>query len=331
MAFSSGTATSLTNLLATLDTFLVANGWNQDEVNVGTGRYAWSKNTMFLSVRWDTSTPNNLGLYYATAWVAATDPGNHTGDDGQGDISGTDTDIDNGRYVQLGNAGSIPYWFFEQDASPAYVHIVVEKAAGQYRHFGFGELIKTSAWSGGDYCYGHHIETLFAGDKFVPLDTRHVFHLDGMNSTLSFDTNRNPTVKITNGVADFGLAAGIDWGYINGDFTETIPNDRNGDPKARVHGGFRGGPWAKSFGYVQGNALSGLVHMYPVTIALKVSNNIFVLGTVADTRGISMRLFAAEQTFTYGGDTWHAFPMTTKDTDTEFGNMQGIAYKEVVA
>lgn len=330
MAFSTGTATSLANLIASLDTFLTANGWTQDEATPVTGIYAWSKNSMFVQIRWDTVSPVHVGIAYSTGWAAATLPGNQAGDDGQIVISGTDTDIDNGRYVRIGNGASIQFWFFESDTNPAYVHIVCETSTGVYVHWGFGELIKIGNWTGGEYCYGHHKDIAFSGDKFVPLSTRNSFLLDGYVGNQGTPSQKCATVKIVG--TEWGEAASVDWGQCIGDVVSlSVTNDRNGDAKAKINGGFRGGLWAESFGFVRGNQNTGIVHMYPINIAHWRASQVKLMGGMADVRGISLRSFAPEQTFVYGGDTWYVFPVLTKDTDTEFGNMQGIAYKRVDA
>lgn len=331
MAFQTGTATSLANLIATLDTFLTANGWTQDQATPGSGIYAWNKNSMFVQVRWDTSSPNFLGIAYSTAFInIATLPGNHTGDDGQINISGTDADIDNGRHVQIGNGSSIQYWFFEQDSNPAYVHIVVERSTGAYVHWGFGELDKIGNWSGGEYCYGQWQDLGFSGDKFQPLSPRNSFLLDGMIGDTGSGEDRAATVKLTG--SEFGEAGTVEWGCSIGDMVSvSVPNDRAGNAKGKIQGGFRGGLYALPLGFVRGNQNTGLVHMYPVSIAYFRANRVYMMGSMADVRGISLRSFAPEQTFVYGGDTWYVFPTLTKNTDTEFGNMQGIAYKRVDA
>lgn len=330
MAFQTGTATSLANLIATLDTFLVANGWTQDQATPLTGIYAWNKNSMFTQVRWDTTSPNFLGIAASTAFIStATLPGNHTGDDGQIEITGTDADIDNGRYAKIGNGVSMEYWFFEKDASSAYIHIVVETSTGVYVHFGVGELEKIGNWTGGEYYYGHHKDINFGGDKFVPISTRNSFFLDGLLGTSATDLERLSTVKIVG--TEWGHAAGVAWGACLGNTLFSVPNDRAANGKAFIQGGFRGGLWAEAFGFVRGNQNTGLVHMYPISIAMFRSNNVYLMGSMQDVRGISLRSFAPEQTFDYAGDTWYVFPVLTKDEDTEFGNMQGVAYKRVDA
>ena len=60
MAFTSGTASSLNDLLTQIFSFAVTNGWTQDQLDTGAGKAALSKNSVFISMRWDPSTPLQL-------------------------------------------------------------------------------------------------------------------------------------------------------------------------------------------------------------------------------------------------------------------------------
>ncbi len=157
MAFQTATSTSIDNLMAQLNTFLVANGWVQDHFTAGDpGRAGWHKNGMFVAFQWTDATDGGvLAIYQNKSNDDTVDVWLSTGDDGLGENSTTAASFDTGRHVSQFAGPHTAYWFFEQDSAPAYVHVVVEVDAGRFRHFGFGEIEKVGDWIGGDYIYGH--------------------------------------------------------------------------------------------------------------------------------------------------------------------------------
>lgn len=315
MAFQTGTATSLANLISTLDTFLTSNGWTQDQADAAGGKYAWNKNSQYVQVRWDTGSPNNLGVYQSLAFDGTgTDPGNHTDDDGNGEVTGTDANFPSGRYVEITNGSSMEYWFFENDANPHYVHIVLETGTNVYVHFGFGVLDKVGDWTGGEYAYGHNVNS--DSNK----DTRNTYLLDGLKR---LGTAKHAATLHLEGFPDQAVAE--KWGQIWGTSSTTPPTDRAGEAKCFIQGGYRGGLQAAPFGFQAANAASGLVAMYPIVLYLVDNSKIYLLGQMADVRGVSMKLFAPEQEITIGSDTWVVFPPNEKNSSSN----QGIAYKKV--
>ncbi len=72
MAFETGTASSMADFVASIDTFLVAEGWTQDEATPASGIYSWTLGLLNVSVRWDVVTsspsPEHLALYQALGY-----------------------------------------------------------------------------------------------------------------------------------------------------------------------------------------------------------------------------------------------------------------------
>ncbi len=323
MAFSTGTAASMSALITALDTFIVANGWTQDELNTGTGRAAWHRTATgvanWVSVRWDTSSPNHLGIYQALGFTVSNDPGTHPNDSGNGAVSGSNATIDDERHVNALGNGPMTYWFFEQDY---YVHIVVESAADTFKHFGWGALEKTGDWTGGEYAYGHY---KVGTGAIAVADT---LLLDGaFNETNATNKARAATVHIEGLPNQAGSGK---WGQPQGS-SVTPQNDTAAVAKAVLQGGFRGGPTACYFGRYSAGSGSGGIPMYPIEIYYQDLPNVrvYYLGRMKDVRGINIRNFAPRDVVAIGGSDWYIFPSQQKSvgSSTTGTNNQGIAYR----
>ena len=101
MAYETGSATDLGDLLAKLDIFMVANGWTQDDFDDGAttaaeGFAQWNKNSMHVGLKWVANAPNNMSVHQALGNGGAVFPGAHTDDSGNGFNSsfGSDTSLD---------------------------------------------------------------------------------------------------------------------------------------------------------------------------------------------------------------------------------------------
>lgn len=331
MAFETGSATDLADLIASLSTFITANGWTEDERDNVNGDFAFSKNSIFVSGRWDTGAPSAISLHQATAFVStATLPGDHTGDSGNGfntSSSHTNANLRLERHVDLGGDGPYPsYWFFENNSGPAYVHIVVEITTDVFVHFGFGEINKIGNWVGGEYVYGNvHTGT-------TELLTTSTWLMDGLFSSISStDENKAATVRTTSGLPNQGTAV---WGQVWGRSTN-VPNDSAALPKLPIIGGFRSSFTAVPFGIFAGSKTTGFIPMYsiPLTYWDVGNNHVYSLGFLHDVRGVNIRNFAPADVVTIGGDLWYIFPSKLRNTvpSTNATGFQGIAYKRVDA
>lgn len=320
MAFSTGTAATINALLTALDTFAVANGWTQDELSTGSGEAAWHRNNVWVSMKWATSSPTNLSIYQALGYGGT--PGAGTDDSGNG-YNGPSAWSDANAALErcvfgIGN-GPFTYWFFEQDV---YLHVVVEVSADVFAHFGFGTIVKTGDWTGGEYCYGHRKTT--NGPTGV-LDT---LLLDGLfTDTTSTNEQRAATLRLQ-GLPN-QVASGK-WGQVWG-ASVGQPLDTTGVAKVNIQGGFRAGPTATPWGRYSAGSGSGGIPMYPIELYYRdVANaRVYYLGYQPDVRGVNVRFFAARQVVTIGSDSWYLFPSQQKSTgSTPTGtNNQGIAYR----
>lgn len=335
MAYETGTATNLADLIAKLSTFLQANGWTENRRDNAAGIVGFSKNNIFISGRWDPATPAALSLHQSTAALpgAGTEPGNATGDSGNGyntDASHSNTNLRTERYVELGN-GPFPYYaFFEKDSGPAYIHVAVETSTDRFQHFGAGELNKVGdGWTGGEYLYGQVNTT---GTELSPSST---WLLDGIFDSLNVNDERQAaTIRISGFPSQIvGSVWGNVWGRTLVDASQ--PNDTAANAKVAVQGGYRGGPFASRWGLFASDKLRGLIPMYSVGLFYvdNVNSNSYFLGWQADVRGVNMRGIAAKEEITIGSDVWIVIPAGQRDIGNAAGTtaFMGIAYKKVTA
>jgi len=340
MAFETGTLTDIPDFWAKLNTFLVANGWVQDQLDTTNRRYAFHKlpasgSLLYFSSRGASDTYSAISLHQALGYTGGNMPGAHPNDSGQGynaTTSQTRANLITERHLDFVGIGPYPkYWFFENDASPAYIHIVVEVSAGRVVHMGCGELIKFGTWTGGPYLYGQYHPNTSA------LQTDSVFLLDGFASA---STGGVPDKVPTLHLEGFGgQAVGGKWGLVWAR-DSSLGVDAAAVARTMVQGGFRGGPIASEFGNFAGSILNGLIPMYPIAL-WHVSGDILAgsgalaryIGYMGDVRGVNIRNFTIGQEVAYGGDTWVMFPSSLRDINavTAASGYQGIAYKKVTA
>jgi hypothetical protein len=337
MAYSTGSATDLADLLSDLNTFATANGWTVDEFDTVAGDWAIHKNTVYVSGRWDVSSPVALSLHQALGFIStATLPGNHTDDSGHGYKAGashTNANLVTERHVSdLGPGPFLSYHFFENDASPAYIHVVAQTAAGVYKHFGFGELDKIGDWTGGEYCYGYYTDSA-VNQTAIATDISILFDAVFLGAMANIG-QRSATVHVE-GLS--GMTGAQKWGAVMGSRSAALTGDTdiNGELLTRLLGGFRGGPVGSRWAHHDGSNFIGFAPMYPINLWHHEDSNgrVRLLGTLPDVRGISIRNFEDEEEVVIGSDTWIVFPSGRRTADNlAFRTYhQGIAYKKVTA
>lgn len=330
MAFSSGTSASLAALIADLLTFTSANGWTTDENDTVNGTVGLHRGSCFVQFRYSVATPSELSIYQSLGWISsAVDPGAHTDDSGNGyngPSAWSNANAALERHVDNIGNGPFDYFFYEDDANSApYVHVVIQVSTDVYRHFGFGSLVKSNNWTGGEYCYGQ--EKAASG---LPLRADETALLDGLfNSTSGSDENFAATLHCE-GLPN-QVASGK-WGQVWGNGTANLPTDTAGIAKSAIQGGFRGGPLAQAFGNLGPFApTSGFVNLIPIKLFYREPTlpRVHYLGYMPDVRALNIRFFAPRQVVNVGGVNWRIFPTSQKTTASPNGSSNsGIAYAE---
>jgi len=335
MAYVNETVVSLQDFLEKLSLFAQANGWAEDEYSAVTGRLCLSKspgvNDIFVSFRWDTGDPNNVGIYQALAWGPATDPGNHADDSGNGKVTGVNALLDDERHVLIADAPQ-QWWGFEEDH---YIHAVIQTNLDRYHHIGFGLLDKVGDWTGGEYCYGFRYQYDFNNSVAVLSGTSML--LDGLSKDVlgqQQDMQLYAATLRAEGLPNQDPAG--KWAVVMGDHPSTdLGLDRNGEDRIHVVGGFRGGPIARAFGRFSADSEKGLIPMYPLAEWYwdRTTGEVYHLGFMKDVRGVNIEYFVAGDEKVIGGETWILFPSLIKSVGGTLLNtsaFQGIAYRKIV-
>lgn len=338
MTYQTGTASDLEDLLSKLDTFATTThgGWagyssNPDTTN---GWFELHKGSLSFSAKYPRGAqgpPEHMSCHQATGFVNdSTAPGAHTADSGNGYNTGT-TNHTNANLLtercvrDIGNGPFPSYYFFADDTSPNdYIHVVVEATSGMFRHFGFGTLVTLGDnWTGGEYVYGHYMDTFTSA---LATDPNHQTLLDGLGG--STDQLRCATVRIASGLANQSPAV---WGLVVAVVPTTTDTATN--VRRQIHGGFRCGIEARGFGNPIGAYSSGVIPMYSIAAYYRDPSNLRVynLGHMADVRALNVRNFEPAQTMTIGTDDWVIFPMSIRTTALVANRSlySGIAYKKV--
>lgn len=324
---------SVSDMVSAIDSFLVDSGWTQDQLNLAAGKAAWHKSTVYVSFRWESSSSLYLGIYHALGFIStSTDPGNHTSDSGNGNVSGTDSVIAVSRRALVGPA-PLQLWCFSDDV---YAHFVVHQTGSRFTHFGFGILDKVGDWTGGEYCYGQRQQF---GFDTAPIREGSTHLLDGLAK--SGGSSPQPSdmelYVATVHMAGFTNQSGSSkWGVCmsSGQSSAVLGTDRAGNARVHVLGGYRSGPIATPFGNFAGAATDGHVPQYPIAPFYynRTTEDVTLLGFLKDVRGCSVQHFDAGDTIVRGTDTWIMFPSGEKWVSGDLTNTtgyQGISYRVV--
>lgn len=324
--YETGTATSISDLLSKLGTFAGTAGWTVDQST--STILALTRSGVSVQLQCAASSPTCVGIYQSTAFInTSTAPGQHTNDSGQGFV-GTinDTNLLTGRNCLLPNS-TMTYWAFEDDN---YLHVVVEAATQQFRHFGFGALTKSGSWTGGEYSYGWRNNS--SGNTNLG-DAETISHLlDGLAGSATAATQR-PFMGTVHIESLPNQTASGKWGLTWAGGLANTGTDRGGTARENLQGGFRGGPVARGFGRFGGATGNGLVPMYPIGVWYDDRANArwYELGWMKDVRGFNVKNFSGGDEVLVGSDTWLVFPAKYKLSVSANGGTfnLGMAYKKV--
>ncbi len=166
MAYQTGTATSPTDLLQQLVTFLTNNGWtsNMSQADGAGWRAHLAKGGLYINLRanmseagsavWGNPPQNNTNQYTLNAYTGTGFSSGSNWRSQAGGPIGVGVAYTIGAVMNTGLA-TVTYFFF-QDAADNVI-VVVERTAGAYVYIGWGPSInKVGSWTGGMYCFGPH-------------------------------------------------------------------------------------------------------------------------------------------------------------------------------
>lgn len=327
MAYETGAATSPGDLLDKLVTFATNGGifgtpWVLDYQAAG-DKASLHRDGVYVHFKAGTVA---IAVYQSLGWISAgTDLWNHTDDSGQGLTS--DSNPTSQRRGDFDAAGPYTaYHFYAEEGTHPYIHVVVEITAGQYRQIlGFGNLIKSNDWVGGEYSYTHQLAGGTVDNN--PTSSQHQMGLDGVNNAAA----DGATLHIEDVP---GIEAGHKWGVM---VDAAAGTDRAGVDRARMFGGARGGLWAFALGWIQSSSLNTYKPIIPIPVLLReetpAPDELKWLGVQPGIGIVNMAGFAPGDTINVGGQDWMVFPWWRKQkTGTVIDESwnAGVAYKKVV-
>ena len=331
MAREIGAASSIEDLLEKLKIFtagLSTTPWTVDDWDTTNNRLTLHRGSCYVSFRWADG-GNQMAIYQSLGWTTSQDAHLHPDDSGNGQTSAPPT---TGRRVMFtdgagtANAGPFAsYDFMASEGATPTIYVVVETVNNLFRHFGFGHLVKTNDYVGGEFVYGHVWGTGSA-DTDNPKSSTHNFLLDGFGSVVADQA----TVHLE----DFpGQAVGGKWGVC---FNSTaVGTDRAGVARLQLFGGARSGLYGYALGWIRASQANAHKLLLPIGLLLRSTatspHTWRWLGEMPDIALFNMHSYAPGDEIVVGGtDTWVVYPWVRKQAllaNTEESWNAGIAYR----
>lgn len=326
MAYATGSATDIEDLVSELDTFLTANGFTQDQLDTGNNYASWHETggSLYFSVRWDSSPGEDLGIYQALGFAGAGAPHTQTDDSGQG---ATGLPLSSFRSVNLESSGPYTAYHFFTNASGDYIHVAIEVDSGRFRHFGFGTLEKANDFTGGEYAYGHNWNQ---GTSQIddPRNISNYFCLDMGASAVQAGSLHVEGLP--------GMGGSEKWAVVFGGTPSTAGTDRAGENRVVAIGTARGGLWTHSLAWIRGSVLNVYIPLIPIEVMYRDTSTspdtAYLLGRAPDLAIVNMNNFNNGDEISVGSDTWKIFSWVKKQflqANTEESWNAGIAYKKI--
>lgn len=335
MAYETGTPSSTQDLMQKLSTFaqgLSTTPWTEDNLDLVFDKLSLHLGNCYVHFKWDSTAQTTIGMFQSLGFAGSgADQDAHTNDSGNGDDPGV-APVVTERRVDFGVAGPYTaYHFFAGEGDEPYIHVVVEVTSGVFRHFGFGNLVKTNDWTGGEYCYAHLWDS---GAAYTdnPTSPNHTFMLDGI--TASYLVALAATVHVE------GMPNGPTshkWGACCNLGKSAAGNDGDGNGRCPLFGSSRSGLWGFTLLWMNYSHINSYKALVPIVLCYRdtdeTPDEILWLGQMPEVGLINHANFDPGDEITVGSDTYMIFPWVRKQTlgaDTQESRNGGIAYKKVV-
>lgn len=282
MDYETGTSTDPADLLSKLATFATANGWT---VATPTSGSVFSKGDIFVGMIASTNDMSFRGALSYDSGVSW---------DNQPNNAGVSTICD------LGAGPYTAYHFFAgSEEDQEYLHAAVEIAAGHFRHFAMGQLIKVGVYTGGTYVSAVRWDNSTSNQN-NPEASAHTFICDAQSSSGTEHVWIDYDGKTDNWQRAVQAS----------DFTTT-----------RCTGSVRGNGMDNMFenrGYLRWNLRS-----VPAPLnyfANRASSLRSFIGRIPHMRVFGMQNLSPGQVVTIGGDSWKVFPVCQRTESFGSGN-----------
>lgn len=292
MGYQTGVASSVSDLLSTIRTFAVAEGWtaNTSVASRSDGTAGECFNITKGTV---------VGAFYSqTSGATASDPGNFMGTYTYPSYSGG-----NGNMAQANPSAKIltngmgagPFVAYHLFGHTNHIHCVVETISGVFKHFGLGMVEKLGTVTTGVYNYGSRwnygsttIDTPGASGHGIPFDGSESTSRLGQSLSIRVDSDAispryfDPLTSATSRVA---------CGWRNS--TDSMLNGIGQD--------------------MAPSSLTGRAILFPFMLSGSRGSGLYSpLGYVPDVRFVRMDNFTPGQSLTIASDTWRVFPVIRK-------------------
>ncbi len=298
MAHQTGTASSLEDLLNTLEIFAAANGWTVD-IWSHTGTPVW----LHL-----TSGGCSVGLWFTSPLAAAPngvlvqqlDTGYNSAD-----AYNAQPHYSNEVWTDFPSTAFSAYWLY---GNSQYIHCVVETVSGVYRHFCFGMLNKQGTYTGGSYCSG----------SFWPhVSGYNDYYSDSGNVRGPFDSLCGYGGGLLGASTEIQYQDGTNYNYSASTFSTaayqqflTPPPLSISEPNA--WGGLRGGLYQEQL-RIGPNTYNGVAVLTPMPYFASIVGGLYQpLGAPPNVRGINIFNYNPGDTLSIGSNTWQVFPIASK-------------------
>ena len=337
MAYETGTASSIEDLMQAFYDFALANGWTGNIFSAANDWCAINNGTEFFQFRWNNI--DAVAMFHSTAFVnTSTAPGNHTGSSGlgqidasapyNGTISDATTSTANRQQLRLFTNNAITaYHFFAPASGTKYIHVVVERTPGGYSHMSIGSINKRGTWTGGGYSSGSRVSSSASySARSGPFGTGAT---RGFLGTCMFAIRAQGLP---------GQAAATRWA-VNASYTTAVNTDMDDDAAGNVRSsvvlcGVGQGLFGPFMG-MPADPAAGLTPLLPIEIyhtnnVTTDDNRSYLLGYIPDAFIMNMLNYSAGQEFTVGANTYMVFPPAAKGSNTPGDVNRGIAYLKAV-
>lgn len=318
MAYQTGTATNINDLLEKVAAFAVSLDWVIDKTASGSlflhndkgfWSFYYNTSTKMLEIFANTGFTNNAG--------AAGQPGSSSA---SGHKAAT-TGLTGGNYTA--------YYFF---GSAQYIHVVVEIAPNRFRHFGIGTLNKEGDYVGGEYAFGTY---LYPNYEYTQNYSR-AFGFGGSSS------NSQAVVR-ADGIAGNSRSP---WYFFPYEFSGLYKNiSANNKGKYLLALGnatlsqsqYNKHPDSYLLWFGKSNFGNAVIPCPHSLIAPTIQNTFIRLGTVPDRYECRMEGVIPKQIFEINGDKWMLIPaaqldernINTIESGKDNSGVQGVAYRIV--
>lgn len=300
MAYQTGSATGIDDLLDKLRLFLTSNGWTQNLFQPdGDGyRLHLYKGAQFVNFRsTQTDPPSGTDGLDAHIWV--------NGSEGFDGGAAWDAQPNASPSSLLRDMpGALPnYWFF---ANGDCCYVVVEKSVGAFMHMAFGLLEK----NGMDVAQsGAFIQACYIPPSATP---------DVTNAAVLFDAGQSSS--------NYPNHIRVDVDGVNGTWVE-FSSSASLTPRAL--GPCRKKGLNEDLIRAQPNTFCQRTVLLPMPVLVNRPSNLYsIIGYPPDIAQCVINLHTPADELTLGADTWVIFPWATRG-DT-FGGMNAYAYRKVV-